>query len=96
LAAGAPPRAGNGAISLLLWEAMKLAGRKGLIFDFDAFANHGGARFVSQFGGQLVPRWTVSSLPSVVRLAYAPRSTIARWKAAMLPASAATSLRPSS
>lgn len=88
-------RAGNGAISLLLWEALKLAGRKGLIFDFDAFANRGGAMFVSQFGGELVPRWTVSYLPSVVRLGYAPRSTIARWKAAILSPSRATRPRPS-
>ena len=88
-------RAGNGAISLLLWEAIKLAGRKGLAFDFDAFANYGGAMFVSQFGGQLVPRWTVSALPSLVRLVYAPRSTIARWKVAMLPSSASPRLRPS-
>lgn len=88
-------RAGNGAISLLLWEALKLAGRKGLIFDFDAFANRGGAMFISQFGGQLVPRWAVSYLPSVVRLGYAPRSTIARWKAAMLPAPSPTRPRSS-
>jgi hypothetical protein len=61
-------RAGNGAVSLLLWKAMATARSKGLTFDFDSFADRGGAMFVSQFGGQLVPRWTVSHVPAVVRL----------------------------
>jgi hypothetical protein len=57
----------NGAVSLLLWEALQLAGQMNRGFDFDGFGAHGAANFVRQFGAHLVPRWTLLRAPRLVR-----------------------------
>ena len=43
----------NGSISLLIWHAVKLAHRHGLLFDLDGVSTSGTARFLSGFGGRL-------------------------------------------
>jgi lipid II:glycine glycyltransferase (peptidoglycan interpeptide bridge formation enzyme) len=47
----------NGAISHLIWEAIKDVTNKGKTFDFDGVPNIGSAKFFSGFGGQIVPRY---------------------------------------
>jgi hypothetical protein len=49
--------AGNGAVSLLVWQAMKDAAMRNVIFDFDGFKESGDAQFFSGFGGTIAPRY---------------------------------------
>ncbi len=51
---------GNGAVSLLLWDAMRDVAARGLIFDFEGVVNSGGALFFTGFGGEVTPRYVVS------------------------------------
>jgi len=51
--------ADSGAVSLLVWEAMNEAHRRGLIFDFDGVSNQGTFRFLSGFGGTIARRLVV-------------------------------------
>jgi len=53
-------QAGNGAVSLLLWHAMRDCARRGLIFDFDGVAEPGSRVFYTGFGGLVAPRYIVS------------------------------------
>ena len=64
----------NGAVSLLLWDALQLAGQLDRGFDFDGFGTHGAANFVRQFGARLVPRWTLLRAPRLVRALLMSRS----------------------
>jgi hypothetical protein len=64
----------NGAVSLLLWDALQLAGQMDRGFDFDGFGTHGAANFVRQFGARLVPRWTLLRAPRLVRALLMSRS----------------------
>jgi hypothetical protein len=64
----------NGAVSLLLWEALQFAGRMNRGFDFDGFGSHGAANFVRHFGACLVPRWTSLRAPRLVRALLMSRS----------------------
>lgn len=50
--------AGNGAVSLLIWQAIKDAAARGLSFDFDGVATHGSRLFFTGFGGKTAPRYT--------------------------------------
>ena len=43
----------NGSINLLIWEAIKRAHSRGLVFDLDGVSTSGTARFLSGFGGRL-------------------------------------------
>jgi hypothetical protein len=43
----------NGSINLLIWEAIKRAHGRGLLFDLDGISTSGTARFLSGFGGRL-------------------------------------------
>ncbi len=52
--------AGNGAVSLLLWDAMRDIAARGLIFDFEGVVSSGGALFFTGFGGEIAPRYVVS------------------------------------
>ncbi len=52
----------SGANSLLVWEAMLLAQRQGLIFDIDGYHSLPAARFVSRFGMQPATRTSVLHL----------------------------------
>ena len=49
----------GGVIGLLLWNAMRSAREKNLTFDFDGISNVGILKFLSGFGGTLVPRLEV-------------------------------------
>ena len=59
------PDAGNGAVSLLLWEAIQQAVRRGLIFDFAGLGGTGSVLFYSGFGATIQPRYVAvqSRLP---------------------------------
>jgi lipid II:glycine glycyltransferase (peptidoglycan interpeptide bridge formation enzyme) len=50
---------GYGAVSLLLWSAMREANRRGLFLDLDGVYSSGTARFLSSFGGQIKTRITI-------------------------------------
>jgi hypothetical protein len=51
--------ASNGVVSLLVWEGMRMAGERGLVFDFDGIASEGAARFYSGFGARICPRFAI-------------------------------------
>lgn len=51
---------GNGATSLLLWEAIKDAAGRGLIFDSDGLNSTGSILFFAGLGGAVKPRYIVS------------------------------------
>jgi lipid II:glycine glycyltransferase (peptidoglycan interpeptide bridge formation enzyme) len=51
--------AGNGASSLLIWEAIQHAAERGLKFDFDGARNADDTRFFAGFGGSVRPRYWV-------------------------------------
>ncbi len=54
------PGAGNGAVALLLWQAMQDSAAQGLIFDFDGIGVNGSRLFFTGFGGLVQPRYIVS------------------------------------
>jgi len=49
----------HGAISLLLWSAMKQAHEMGLVFDLDGVYSSGTVKFLSNFGGEIKTRLIV-------------------------------------
>jgi hypothetical protein len=49
-------RGDYGAISLLLWSAMKRAHKLGLVLDLDGVYSSGTAKFLSGFGGRIKTR----------------------------------------
>jgi hypothetical protein len=53
----------NGSVAVLIWNAIRSAGEKGLAFDFDGFGDRGAAVFLSQFGGSLFPRLRINRMP---------------------------------
>jgi len=67
LSTRAPDISDNGAVSLLLWSAIKLAHKLGLRFDFDGVYNSGSARFLSGFGGQIGVRFIGMRINSTYR-----------------------------
>lgn len=62
-------QAGNGAVSLLIWSAMKDAAERGLVFDFDGLSAPGSRVFYTGFGGAVVPRYVVSRYSFAHRVA---------------------------
>lgn len=56
LSTRAPDIADGGAVSLLIWSAIKRAREKGLKFDLDGVYTSGTATFLSGFGGKLESR----------------------------------------
>lgn len=54
-----PQYRSSGAQSLVLWEAMQMAGRQTSIFDFEGSMIEGIENFFRQFGGQCVPYFEV-------------------------------------
>ncbi len=60
LSARSPHQRANGANALLIWNAMKLAQKKGLQFDIDGYHSIGALRFLRRFGLQPVARMRVS------------------------------------
>ena len=51
--------AGNGATSMLLWDAIKSAAENNLVFDFDGARHSADAKFFAGFGGAFRPRYWV-------------------------------------
>jgi Acetyltransferase (GNAT) domain len=51
--------ADSGAVSLLIWCAMKQAHEMGLVLDLDGVYSSGSARFLSNFGGQMKTRFLI-------------------------------------
>ena len=51
---------GNGAVPLLIWEAVRQAAADGLTFDFAGLASAGAIRFFAGFGGTVSPRYTAA------------------------------------
>ena len=68
----------SGANSLLVWEAMQLALRKGLIFDIDGYHSLPAARFVSRFGMEPKVRTSVLHLSRRGRMIQAAGRLIGR------------------
>ncbi len=54
--------ADNGAISLLVWRAIRDAASKGLVFDFDGLGTPGSRVFFTAFGGKVAPRYVIKHL----------------------------------
>jgi hypothetical protein len=78
--------AGNGAVSLLLWHAIREVTARGLIFDFEGVVTSGSAFFFNGFGGEVAPRFVVSRFALahkiVSRLAKPfQRETVVTWSA---------------
>lgn len=57
----------RGSISLLLWEAISDAMRRGLIFDFDGIINEGGARLAANFTPTVSPRYIATRESKAMR-----------------------------
>ncbi|MBV9783483.1 MAG: GNAT family N-acetyltransferase [Acidisphaera sp.] len=55
-----PEADSGGAVSLLVWEAIKLAAEKRLAFDSDSFLGRGGALFMETFSARPVARLAIS------------------------------------
>lgn len=95
----------NGAISLLLWTAIRQANALGLTFDFDGFCSTGVGAFYLGFGGRAAARFIVSRSSPALRMLKAAKGVadqvrrgldeasgqLAQWRAApgWLPARAA-------
>jgi hypothetical protein len=60
--------AGNGAVAMLLWHAIKQSAARGLIFDFDGIGVNGSRVFFTGFGGEVRPRYIASKHSPVHRL----------------------------
>jgi len=55
-----PELASNAAITLLIWEGIRLATRKRLVLDFDSYGSSGAAAFIGSFGGKVEARSVIS------------------------------------
>jgi hypothetical protein len=64
----------GGAISLLLWFAMRIARKRNLVFDFDGIGSPGILKFLAGFGGTLAQRLEVERL----RVDYAAMRAVRR------------------
>ncbi len=64
----------RGAASLLLWEAILLAHRLGLMFDSDSYFRPSGAKFIEAFGCIPVERLTIRRRSSALKAAMALRN----------------------
>ena len=60
--------AGNGATSLLLWEAVQHAAQKGLVFDFAGLGTRGSVLHYAGFGGTVSTRFTAVRATGIGRL----------------------------
>lgn len=67
LSTRAPDIADRGAVSLLIWSAIKRAHEHGLKFDLDGVYTSGTARFLSGFGGKLETRFVATRTGALYR-----------------------------
>jgi hypothetical protein len=63
----------DGAISMLVWEAMQDAAHRGLAFDFDGLNDGSAVLFFTEFGGSLAPRYIVNRATRIGRVAWEVR-----------------------
>lgn len=68
--------ADNGAVSLLVWEAIREAARRQLLFDFDGVSSEGSARFFAGFGGRIAARYAVRRGRGVYALARSLKASL--------------------
>lgn len=59
---------GNGAGSLLIWEAMKDSARRGLVFDFGGLGAPGSVLLYTGFGGTIAPRYVAVRAHPLTRI----------------------------
>jgi hypothetical protein len=55
-----PEISNAGTVSALIWEAMRVAAARGILFDFDGIASSGAAKFYAGFGAEVQPRYIVA------------------------------------
>lgn len=67
---------GNGANSMLLWEAIKHATQKDLVFDLAGLGNRGTVLFYTGFGGTVQPRYVAVKTTRKARLAQEIRNLL--------------------
>jgi lipid II:glycine glycyltransferase (peptidoglycan interpeptide bridge formation enzyme) len=60
---------GSGSVKLLLWEALKLAQRFGMEFDFHGLPRPGAINILTGFGARVINRIAVTKMPPVLYLA---------------------------
>jgi hypothetical protein len=68
---------GNGAGSLLIWEAIKDSARRGLVFDFAGLGARGSVLFYTGFGGEITPRYVALRAHPLTRIAREVKSLLA-------------------
>jgi len=71
LNARAPEPDSSGAIKLLIWEALKLASEKKVIFDFDGFSRPEAATILTGYGGTVENRIAINKMPALMQFAKA-------------------------
>jgi hypothetical protein len=59
--------AGNGAVSLLIWHAMRDSASRGLVFDFEGVGTPGSGHFYNGFGGTITPRYSATRYTPIHR-----------------------------
>jgi len=69
--------AGNGASSLLIWQAMKDAIRRNLLFDFAGLGTQGSILFYTGFGAAVSPRYVAVCMEPLTRIAMAAKALFA-------------------
>jgi hypothetical protein len=58
----------NGAMSLLIWHAIKHASHNNIVFDLDGYCNPGDTQFFTRFGGTVKPRYCIQKSSIVFRI----------------------------
>jgi len=65
---------GNGASSLLIWEAIKDAASRKLVFDFAGLGTYGSVLLYAGFGGTMSPRYVAVRTGSLARMVIGAKS----------------------
>ena len=71
----------NGSINLLIWEGVKRAHERGLVFDLDGVTTSGTSRFLSGFGGQFAMRLIVQRTSTLYGAMRSTKRLLGRGKA---------------
>lgn len=69
-----PAASHRGVVKILIWDAIKDAANRGLIFDFDGISSTGCARSANDFTATLVPRYIVVRESGLMRILRAVQS----------------------
>jgi hypothetical protein len=67
---------GNGASSLLIWEALQESARRGLVFDFAGLGAAGSVLLYTGFGGNVSPRYVAVQTSPFFRIAKEVKSLL--------------------